>query len=93
MPDIINVLLPRVGDRIHGLPVPESTPADEPRDVRCPELPMHSVVLDTDGDVWQKRRCSGWRCVERDAADASDLAALVETYGGPVTLLHIPEQS
>lgn len=49
-------------------------------------LPLRAIVVDSDGDAWQ-RNVSGWYCVDTLAADTT--VDLIEAFG-PVEVAWLP---
>lgn len=54
------------------------------------DLPVRSVVLDHEGDPWQ-RHSYGWTCVA-SAGDYAESEDLIVRYG-PVTVVHVPAEA
>jgi hypothetical protein len=62
-----------------------------------PEPPVDSIVLDNDGDAWQRKLDSdapdGWACIVHSSDyEGRDWKDLVQNWG-PITVVYLPEES
>jgi len=56
-------------------------------------LPDRSVILDRDGDAWQRMGSSGWTCAVRALNTSEQPSGSLACVLGPATVLHAPEES
>lgn len=52
-------------------------------------LPVGSVVLDRDGDAWQKRGPDSWNCVMHALNSTDQPSSSLTIALGPLTMLHV----
>lgn len=56
------------------------------------QVPTYSVILDSDGDAWQQQDVGLWCLASRIEREPDSSYDLITSYG-PVTVIHIPEES